>query len=200
MNNYKFSKKFNFWNSEHITNFKEIRWIYRGKDDCAFLEIGVFEARTTVYLLDEVLTGKNCCITCIDPNLQPKGRHNLSFHTSRVIMYDESSFEILTHLLCLKKSFDFIYVDGDHNASNLLQDLVLSWKLLKVGGIILIDDYEMEATDPYFYQSHKEFNVYPRLKFIHPKIAIDAFKNIYRGQYNLIIDNYQVGLKKIVDI
>jgi hypothetical protein len=31
--------------------------------------------------------------------------------------------------------------------------LVLSWKLLKVGGIMLIDDYEMEVTDLCIYQT-----------------------------------------------
>jgi len=80
-----------------------------------------------------------------------------------------------------------------------LEDLVLSWKLLKVGGLMLIDDYEMETLDPWFYISHKQFQNTPRLRFTHPRIAIDAFRNIYRGQYETVIDNYQIGLKKVLN-
>ena len=35
---------------------------------------------------------------------------------------------------------ELIYIDGDHKASEVLADLVLSWKLLRVGGVILCDD------------------------------------------------------------
>ena len=65
---------------------------------------------------------------------------------------------------------------------------------------MLIDDYEMETTDPWHYVSHKQFDKSnPRLRFTHPRIAIDAFLNIYRGQYKLVIDNYQIGIKKIIE-
>jgi predicted O-methyltransferase YrrM len=37
--------------------------------------------------------------------------------------------------------FDFIYIDGDHSYEQVLRDLNNSFKVLKVGGCILVDDY-----------------------------------------------------------
>lgn len=36
--------------------------------------------------------------------------------------------------------FDLIYVDGDHSGSGTMRDLVLSFDVLAVGGVIVIDD------------------------------------------------------------
>jgi predicted O-methyltransferase YrrM len=40
-------------------------------------------------------------------------------------------------------TFDFIFIDGDHLYTPLTFDLNHSFKLMKVGGIMLIDDYVM---------------------------------------------------------
>jgi hypothetical protein len=37
--------------------------------------------------------------------------------------------------------YDLIYVDGDHHSNSVYQDLSLSYKLLKKGGILSGDDY-----------------------------------------------------------
>lgn len=212
---YKFTKKYDFWTVDHYTNFAYIKSYFDSnyelvKRDAttylSFLEIGVFEGRTSTWLLDNVLkeqvyTRIGGVLHCIDPAITDNGRYNLAQHIGNVIFYNDSSLKILLKLLQENVGllFDFIYVDGDHNACNLLEDLILSWKLLRIDGIMLIDDYEMEATDPWHYISHPEFSDNPRLRFTHPRIAIDAFLSIYRGQYDLVIDNYQIGLKKIVN-
>ena len=38
--------------------------------------------------------------------------------------------------------FDLFIVDGDHSAIGCLTDLVLGWRKLKVGGLIVLDDYD----------------------------------------------------------
>jgi hypothetical protein len=204
MTKYKFSKKFNFWTEDHRKNFDSIGAYFSeahvSYPILKFLEIGVFEGRTSCWLLDNILIFAGDILHCIDPNLTKNGKYNLSFHPDKIIHYNEPSFKVLTAFNFSERGpFDFIYVDGDHNACGLLEDMILSWKLLRVEGIMLIDDYEMEATDPWHYVSHPEFKDNPRLRFTHPRIAIDAFLNIYRGQYDLIIDNYQIGIKKIVN-
>jgi hypothetical protein len=215
MKKYKFSKKYDFWTTDHHANFSYIKFYFDRhyelvKRDTtiylSFLEIGIFEGRTSIWLLDNVLkehiyTKKGGVLHCIDPALTKNGQFNLAQHKGNVIYYNELSSRVLIRLLQenLGLLFDFIFVDGDHNACNLLEDLVLSWKLLRVEGIMLIDDYEMETTDPWHYISHPEFTDNPKLRFTHPRIAIDAFLSIYRGQYDLIIDNYQIGIKKTVD-
>jgi hypothetical protein len=95
---------------------------------------------------------------------------------------------------------DFIYLDGDHNAQGLLRDTVYSWEVLKTGGLLLMDDYEMELTDPWHYISHKEFSIYPRANFKPPCCAIDSFLSSYRGLYDKVIDNYQIGVVKRVSL
>jgi predicted O-methyltransferase YrrM len=209
MNKYKFTKKINFWNADHHTNFAYIKQLFSNTEESQlnFLEIGVFEGRTSCWLIDNILSIESIhrskgMLHCIDPYIAKNGEYNLRQHLGDIIFYREPSGKVLIDLI--KDNifrFDFIYVDGDHNACNLLEDLILSWKLLKVGGIMLIDDYEMETTDPWHYISHAEFNKdNPKLRFTHPRIAIDAFLNIYRGQFDWIIDNYQIGIKKTLNL
>ena len=40
-----------------------------------------------------------------------------------------------------KNYYDFIYIDGDHTNEGVFIDSVLSFPLLKNGGIIIFDDY-----------------------------------------------------------
>ena len=215
MKKYKFTKKYDFWEPDHYENFSFIKK-YFDKDNypenpypdfkLTFLEIGVFEGRTSVWLIDNILNPEGSEIEsgvlhCIDTELMEKTKFNLKQHIDNLIFYHESSINTLIDMIHNKFfRFDFIYVDGDHNACGLLQDLILSWKMFKIGGIMLIDDYEMETLDPWFYVSHKEFADNPRLQFTHPRIAIDAFLNIYRGQYEIVINNYQIGLKKVAEL
>ncbi len=70
--------------------------------------------------------------------------------------------------------FDFIYVDGSHETTDTLYDAVLSFRLLKKGGTMIIDDYlwHVDSRDNY-----------------RPKLAIDAFVNLHFHQ----IDIYQTN-------
>jgi hypothetical protein len=194
------STKFEFWNQDHWDNFEIIKKRYSGLDNLNFLEIGVCEGWTTTKLLDSILIGENSHIHCIDPDPTDLFTNNLLDHKDRYTLYKDYSYKVLPRLLssCLK--FDFVYVDGDHLALSVLEDMVMSWRLLKVGGLLLVDDYEMKIKDPWMYKSHKEFKDTPRLLFIHPMVAISAFMTIYRGCYTTYIDNYQIGLIKTVDL
>ena len=40
-----------------------------------------------------------------------------------------------------KERFDFVYVDGSHQAPDVLVDAVLSALLLRKGGLLVFDDY-----------------------------------------------------------
>lgn len=195
-----------FWNKDHEKNFRYVLERYAGKSDLQFLEIGTYKGETAQWLYDNLLNGSALSrLTCIDPCPDPKFASKMekvkdpSF-SSVVKFRKQKSQVVLPEFIMGRRKFDFIYVDGDHHASSALQDLVMSWKLLKEGGLLLIDDYEMEARDPWFYKSHPEFGENPRLNFIHPRVAIDAFLSVYRGQYEKVIDNYQVGLIKICGI
>ena len=83
--------------------------------------------------------------------------------------------------------FDFIYIDGSHQAPDVLYDALLSFRLLRVGGIMVFDDY-LWAENIGF--EHDPIRC--------PKPAIDAFTNIYcRKVLTLTQPLYQLYVQKI---
>ena len=59
---------------------------------------------------------------------------------NRVNVLKGDSFEILMKIVKENEMFDFIYVDGSHKCLDCYSDILLSWDLLNVGGILVIDD------------------------------------------------------------
>ena len=70
--------------------------------------------------------------------------------------------------------FDLIYVDGSHQAPDVLTDAVMSFHLLRVGGILIFDDYLWSMDRP---------GTQDVLKM--PKPAIDAFLNIFQRKMSI---------------
>ncbi|CAG8622032.1 4211_t:CDS:1 [Racocetra persica] len=94
------------------------------------------------------------------------------------------SFDALINLNHEKMmNFDFIYIDGSHESHDVLSDVILSWNLLKEGGIMILDDYELD-----FFEE----------EYHNPRIAIDSFLKCYQTQIEIIFKNYQVAVKKVV--
>jgi hypothetical protein len=98
--------------------------------------------------------------------------------------------------------FDFIYIDGSHIGQDVMLDVQLAWNKLKVGGILLIDDYEW-YNDPYiesmfndgFINSlgldHKEY----RARFS-PKRAVDAWLSV-SVESDVFIQKFQLAVRKV---
>ena len=81
-----------------------------------------------------------------------------------------------------KHIYDFIYVDAHHTSASALLDCELSWPLLKPEGILAIDDYLWE---------HPDGNP------IHaPKLGIHMFLDRHEGEFDLLVMNSQVWLRK----
>lgn len=169
--------------------------------DLEFLEIGSFEGGSACWLLKNILTDKSSRLTCIDTfdfagqgsyYFQDEGSESMtiedrfdfnikqtgSAHKVRKLI--GSSQEVLRGLPF--STYDFIYIDGSHKASNVLEDAVLSWPLLKKGGLLTFDDYEWNG-DP------DPLNC--------PGIAINAFLNIFETHYVIIHKSYQLTIEKI---
>jgi predicted O-methyltransferase YrrM len=58
------------------------------------------------------------------------------YHT----LYEDKSYNVLPDLLEKKQIYDFIFIDGWHTFDYTLLDFFYSDLILKVGGIIVIDD------------------------------------------------------------
>jgi predicted O-methyltransferase YrrM len=82
----------------------------------------------------------------------------------------------------VSEKYDFIYIDGSHQASDVLEDAVLAFPLLKEGGIMIFDDYTWGAGMGYY-----EI----------PKPGIDAFISIYGDQLKVLEKNSQVVIAKL---
>ena len=77
--------------------------------------------------------------------------------------------------------YDFIYIDASHTAPDVLTDACMAWPLLKKDGVMVFDDYLWG--DPK--------NILHR-----PKLAVDAFTNIFAEQLLPVHFGYQAVVRK----
>ena len=140
------------WFSYHIPLWKRVLEPFVAKPIRA-LEIGVFEGRSAVWLLDHVLTHPESTFTWIDPfigpthrvgidhpnDLEARFRNNIGRFGGKTQGYVGRSQEVLREFSSVR--FDLIYIDGAHFAPDVLADAVLSWPLLRSGGLMGFDDY-----------------------------------------------------------
>jgi predicted O-methyltransferase YrrM len=149
------------------------------------LEIGTFEGRSAIWLLQNVLTHPASRLTCIDVCKQPVLDDNLreTGAAHRVEVRIGRSTEIVPSLP--GNSFDFAYIDGSHSSCDVLDDAVLTFLKIKIGGLIAFDDYLWD--DPKYNQHGT------------PKTAIDAFIACNRHKLEVIDSGYQIWVKKTAD-
>ena len=179
--------------SEYIFTTDFISWVipvwerylaeFKGKVNVSLLEIGSFEGRSTIWFLENILTHPTSSITCVDPFFRAEIRfdHNIkvSGHANQVKKIKGRSESVLR---TLKESiFDIIYIDGSHRALNVLMDAVSSWLLLKLGGIIIFDDYGWKVE---------------RAPEDRPKTAIDIFLKAFQPHIEILHRDYQVIIRR----
>lgn len=181
------------WFSQNIGRFNYFLKDIFGKKDLKVLEIGSYEGLSTNWILDNILSHPTSKIYCIDTfeggmehgeqnkkNLYDRFLNNISDKAEKVEIFKGLSYNMLMTNEIRKNKYDFIYIDGSHQAKDVLQDAVLSWDLLKNEGIMVFDDYLWQPFAPQFC----------------PKIAIDSFLLCYEGLYKLLEKDTQVIIKK----
>lgn len=134
------------------------------------LEIGSYEGCSAVWLLNNAMKEDSilyCIDTWEDASVEARFDHNCA--DKRIVKSKNRSSNEL-RILNLN-DWDFIYIDGSHVACDVLEDLVLSWRLCKIGGVIICDDF--------LWGMDKN----PRDT---PKLAIDAFLNCYGNKLQMI--------------
>jgi predicted O-methyltransferase YrrM len=58
-----------------------------------------------------------------------------------------NSFDVLLGLVKDNLQFDVIYVDGSHTLLDSYADILLSFELLRIGGVLIIDDVPFNKGD-----------------------------------------------------
>ena len=196
---YRFNRN---WSDSAIKNTE---FLFKNNSHDRVLEIGTFEGRYTLWLADNYASK----IHTIDPfdssvykisqeifnQVEQNWLNNLSRckYKDRITFYKDYSFKILSKLIDENKTFDFIYVDGYHKASTVLEDLTLSFKLLNHRGIMLIDDaVDWQARD---YNTNEIIND----ATLTPKLAVDSFVQIYKNDIEVLQlpRSNQVAIRKI---
>ncbi|HKJ25756.1 MAG TPA: class I SAM-dependent methyltransferase [Myxococcota bacterium] len=158
---------------------------FMGKPDVHGLEVGCFEGRSTIWFLERIANGEGSTMDCIDvftPAIEERFDHNIAVagFGDRMRKHKGYSQDVLRTLDV--ESFDFIYIDGCHLASCVLTDAVLSWDLLKPGGMIIFDDYLWNLE---------------KAAFERPKVAIDAFLTAFQPQLRVRERGHQVIIEKL---
>jgi len=180
------------WFTGNIPLWKSILGEFKGRENISCLEIGSFQGRSAVWLLENILTHDSSRITCVDTfkgsppytdgidnDLLEIFQHNTRAFKDRVTILKGKSYLVLRDI---RDKFDFIYIDGDHDTVPTLEDAVLSFRLLKFGGILIFDDYLWDGG----------FGTYRN-----PRTGIDAFLSAYKNQIQLLHNGYQLIVRKV---
>lgn len=174
---------------------KQYRW--NADEPKTIIEIGSYEGSSAIWFLDNALKHQESRIICIDPWEEVPERYDLFRENieeradkAKVRAIRSYSFEALFKLIAEGVKADLIYVDGSHAAPDVLEDLVLTFRLAKVGGLIVCDDYTWN--DARFGGQ----DIIGR-----PKLAIDAFTSIFTHKLQIVrgLPIIQVAFQKTSD-
>jgi predicted O-methyltransferase YrrM len=179
------------WFTNNLPVWERILQPLKGRPVHA-LEIGVFEGRSTVWLLDNILTSPEASLSWIDTfsgsaehveidfaGVEKRFRENTKRFGTKVNGQVGKSQDVLRRMST--ERFDLVYIDGSHEAPDVLSDAVLAWPLLKPGGLMGFDDYQ--------------WHVFPAPERC-PALAVDAFLNVMRGELTVVDRGYQVWARK----
>ncbi|KAL1659986.1 glycosyltransferase family 8 protein [Schizophyllum commune] len=164
------------------------------------LEIGTWEGRSSVFLLEELCkdAGELVTIDHYDLLQTEAGRarrtrveHNLRLAGGRSRIIEAFSVPGLmavlrdeTEAAAAAVGFDWLYVDGSHRADDTFLDGELVWRLARKGAIIIFDDYRWPAESPG--------------SMLHPRRGIDAFLELHAGEFERLSGegDYQMIVQK----
>lgn len=165
-----------------------------------FLEIGCFEGRSTVWLIENALEYGGVILSVdtfeggfehspatmkgvekrFKKNVEEAIKNNPKKISSAVMV--KTSIDAMAHLLKQRIEYDFIYIDGSHSGPDVLSDAIMAYHLCRVGGMIAFDDYLWG----------NQADLIER-----PKVAIDCFVNIFAKKVKLICIGSQIWVQKI---
>jgi len=185
------------WTSARIAAWREhLVPLFKDKPT-RMLEIGVWEGRSAIWFLNNLLTHERSTYRGVDSyesreEIQRDG-HVSAMRNAQVNLkpYDKAEVVVERSALFLagnyanRQEYDLIRVDGSHRADHALLDITLSWQLLKVGGVILIDDYDPSGKTAKREGWGKDC----------PQVAADSFFDCIRSEHkDLLYTGYEIGI------
>lgn len=203
------SAKYHFTNNWFAPNIPVWDQLLSQLNPKRILEIGSYEGYSTCYLIEKCTDVSAIEIHCVDTwqggiehqkssmlDVENRFHANVQFaqqkskNPASVQIHKCLSYIALSEFLAAKQAgtFDLAYVDGSHQATDVLVDAVLSFQLLRVGGLMIFDDY-LWHSEPDGRQD--PFNM--------PKPAVDAFINIFQRKLKVVegVPLRQIVVRKV---
>jgi len=206
-NNQQLEQEYDFsteWFVEHVPIWEKHLSSYRGQPKVRYLEVGLFEGRSTIWLLENILTHPTSHATGIDLFSEEYHfyKNKESTEADKVVNYKQKCLDniqasgradqvtvlegysqVVLRELPLSEPFDIIYIDGSHESKDVLEDAILCRRLLKDGGILIFDDYKL--------QTWKKSSRLPK-----PDVGINAFMHFYGNEFEILHLDWQLILRK----
>jgi predicted O-methyltransferase YrrM len=195
------------WFSHHIPSFERILADLR---PTRLMEIGCYEGRSTTYLIERCAEFGPLQLHSVDTwqgsadlsaekmaGVERRFDANVAKAMSRAgtevahrKIRERSSIALAGLISERAAPFDLIYVDGSHTAPDTLTDAVLAFQLLRVGGVMIFDDYLWSMEPPH---AADPLNT--------PKFAIDTFTTAFARKVRVLptFPNEQCYVEKIGD-
>lgn len=182
------SNNFPNWFNGISENFK-----YVPENTKSVLQIGVFTGDATAWILDnrniDFIDDVDIWGTNDDYNkeffmldgISAEKYYDERFAGNQKVNKHKMLSDLFFAQLDNSKEYDFIYVDGDHTATQTVLDVFNAFKFLKVGGVMAMDDYRWGIE---------------KQKWETPKPAIDAFLDIAKDKIEVLHIEWQVWIKK----
>ena len=162
------------------------------------LEIGSYEGASALWMMENILTHPQSQLTCVDTWLGEDNQqiHNVNLEQAeknflantaayrecfpkRIVVVKGDSARMVRQL---GTQYSFAYIDGSHQAPDVLVDAISAYLVLKRDGVMIFDDYLW----------------HPDLGMLHePKIAIDAFMFMFKERIKVLDIGYQVAIVKL---
>jgi predicted O-methyltransferase YrrM len=147
-----------------------------GKEKVRYLEIGVFEGRSAIWMMNNIFTADSARGIGVDPYIfgssdlmakrdiiKETAKANLEPLGNKFQLLVCDSLTYLLHAYGHNDEFDVIYVDGNHNCMDAYVDMTIGFQILKEGGVMIVDDYGLNL------------NIFGRTPYDSPKPAFDRF-------------------------
>ena len=186
----------NWFANDGQKNFENVLLKFFQKGSFRFLQIGAYKGDASNWLYKNLLHGSDSVLVDVDTweGSDEPAHKDMNWSTVESL-YDAQTSEGRASRKILKvkttsdyffknnrELYDFIYIDGDHTAYGVIKDAVNAFECLKLGGIIAFDDYDWRGgTGP----------------ADRPRMAIDAFLEIYKDKIEVTIKQYQCWIRKV---
>lgn len=173
------------WNGRYWPSLPNII----GRPVSSILEVGSWEGRSAIVWLNLFPDSHLTCIDAwdllgFDGMAANEGRfdRNMAEYSGRFTKIKSISYDGLEAILARRASYDLIYVDAFHSREATLANTMLSWPMLREGGVLIWDDY--------LWEQHRELKD-------RPIEAIDWFLETYADQIEVVHRAYQIAIRRL---